>query len=92
MGFLLNLVCIIPMSLCQQQPRHQKKCIQMKHLSLLFLEKFLMSLYILVNKRKKFCSRGGKDGALKAMKGLEEGMGNLVLKKSKGSVKVQTVL
>ena len=53
----------------------------------------VLDVSILVNKRKKFRSRGGKDGALKAMKGLEEaGMGNLVLKKSKGSVKVQTVL
>ena len=50
----------------------------------------VIDVSILVNKRKKFRSRGGKDGALKALE--EAGMGNLVLKKSKGSVKVQTVL
>ena len=43
----------------------------------------------LVNKRKKFRNRGGRDGALLAMKKLEEnGLGKLVVKQSKGSVKV----
>ena len=43
----------------------------------------------LVNKKKKFRFRGGKDGALKAMKQLEEsGLGTLIINKSKGSVKV----
>ena len=42
----------------------------------------------LVNK-KKFRSRGGREGALSAMRNLERnGIGNLVLKTSKGSVKV----
>ena len=42
----------------------------------------------LVNK-KKFRHRGGKDGALNAMRKLEEcGMGRLVMKTSKGSMKV----
>lgn len=43
----------------------------------------------LINKKKKFRNRGGKDGALNAMRKLEEcGMGRLVVKKSKGSIKV----
>ena len=43
----------------------------------------------LVNRKKKFRSRGGRDGALDAMRQLElDGMGKLVLKKSKGSIKV----
>ena len=43
----------------------------------------------LVNKKKKFRFRGGKDGALKTMKELEEsGLGTLLINKSKGSVKV----
>ena len=37
----------------------------------------------LVNKKKKFRSRGGKEGALAAMKKLEEsGLGKLIVKKS----------
>ena len=45
----------------------------------------------LVNKKKKFRCRGGKDGALNAMKNLEEsGLGKLVVKKSKGSIKVSS--
>lgn len=41
---------------------------------------------LLVNK-KKFRNRGGRDGALDAMRRLEEkGLGKLALKKSKGSV------
>ena len=47
----------------------------------------------LVNVKKKFRNRGGRDGALEAMKTLEEdGLGKLVLKKSKGSVKVGQLL
>ena len=42
----------------------------------------------LVNK-KKFRFRGGKEGALKAMKQLEESeLGKVIINKSKGSVKV----
>ena len=45
--------------------------------------------YQLVNKKKKFRSRGGRDGALSAMKQLEEdNLGKLVVKKCKGSIKV----
>ena len=41
------------------------------------------------NKKKKFRTRGGRDGALSAMRNLEtNGIGSLVLKASKGSVKV----
>ena len=47
-----------------------------------------LDLSQLVNIKKKFRHRGGKDGALSAMKKLEDGMGKLVVKKSKGSVKV----
>ena len=43
----------------------------------------------LVNKKKKFRFRGGKEGALKAMKQLEESeLGKVIINKSKGSVKV----
>ena len=43
----------------------------------------------LVNKKKKFRNRGGREGALLAMKKLEEnGLGKLVVKQSKGSIKV----
>ena len=43
----------------------------------------------LVNKKKKFRSRGGRDGAMQAMQELErDDSGKLVLKKSKGSIKV----
>ena len=43
----------------------------------------------LVNKKKKFRNRGGRDGALSAMRKLEEnGLGKLVVKQSKGSIKV----
>ena len=39
---------------------------------------------LLVNRKKKVRSRGGRDGALTAMRQLEEdGLGKLVLKKSK---------
>jgi hypothetical protein len=42
----------------------------------------------LVNKKKKFRSRGGREGAMQAMRQLEEdGLGKLVPKKTKGSVK-----
>lgn len=43
----------------------------------------------IVNKQKKFRDRGGRDGALAAMQQLEkDGLGELILKKSRGSVKV----
>ena len=43
----------------------------------------------LVNKKKKFRNRGGREGALYAMQELaKDGMGELKEKKSKGSVKV----
>ena len=49
----------------------------------------ILDVSLLVNRKKKFRGRGGRDGALDAMQRLEEdGMGKLVLKKSKGSVKV----
>ena len=42
-----------------------------------------------VNKKKKFRARGGHDGALDAMRRLEEdGTGKLAVKKSKRSIKV----
>lgn len=42
-----------------------------------------------VNKKKKFRCRGGRDGALAAMKNLEkDGLGTLQVKSSKGTVKV----
>lgn len=48
-----------------------------------------LNVSLLVNRKKKFRSRGGRDGALAAMRHLEEdGLGKLVLKKSKGSIKV----
>lgn len=46
----------------------------------------------LVNKKKKFRNRGGRDAAMAAMKNLEgEGLGKLILKKSKGSMKVHVL-
>ncbi len=51
-----------------------------------------LDVSFLVNKKKKFRTRGGRDGALDAMRRLEEnGMGKLVVKKSKGSIKVCSV-
>ena len=48
-----------------------------------------LDVSFLVNHKKKFRNRGGQDGALEAMKNLENsGIGQLVVKKSKGSVKV----
>ena len=46
-----------------------------------------LDVSLLVNRKKKFRSRGGRDGALGGMRQLEEnGLGKLVLKKCKGSV------
>ena len=48
-----------------------------------------LDVSLLVNRKMKFRTRGGRDGALDAMRQLEiDGMGKLVLKKSKGSIKV----
>ena len=47
----------------------------------------------LVNKKKKFRSRGGREGALNAMKKLEENkLGKLAVKTGKGSIKVCFIL
>jgi len=52
-----------------------------------------LDVSLLVIKKKKFRTRGGREGALEAMKKLEQkGMGKLVLKKSKGSIKVCSVV
>ena len=49
----------------------------------------MLRCFWLVNKKNKFRFRGGKEGALKAMKQLEESeLGKLIINKSKGSVKV----
>ena len=43
----------------------------------------------LINVKKKFRNRGGREGAFDAMKNLEkDGLGKLVLKTSKGSIQV----
>ena len=48
-----------------------------------------LDVSLLVNKKKKFRTRGGREGDIQATKALEEdGMGKLVPKKTKGSVKV----
>ena len=48
-----------------------------------------LDVSLLINKRKKYRTRGGREGALDAMKNLEEKeLGKLVVKKSKGSIKV----
>ena len=48
-----------------------------------------LDVSFLVNQKKKFRSRGGREGALQAMKNLENsGIGTLAVKKSKGSIKV----
>ena len=48
-----------------------------------------LEVSLLVNKKQKFHARGGHDGALDAMKRLEEdGMGKLAVKKSKRSIKL----
>lgn len=45
----------------------------------------------LINKKKKFRNRGGRDGAMAAMKNLElDGLGNLLPRKSKGSIQVKS--
>ena len=50
----------------------------------------VLDISVLVNKKKKFRSKGGRDGAMAAMRQLEEeGLGELVLKKSKGLIKVR---
>jgi hypothetical protein len=47
-----------------------------------------LDVSLLVNKKKKFRSRGGREGALQTMQQLEEeGLGRLVPKKAKGSIK-----
>lgn len=47
----------------------------------------------LCNKKKKYRTRGGVDDALEAMKKLEnEGLGKLIVKNSKGSVKVSIII
>lgn len=46
----------------------------------------------LCNKKKKYRTRGNTEGALEAMKKLEEkGLGKLILKSCKGSVKVSRI-
>ena len=48
-----------------------------------------LDVSLLVNKKRKFRHRGGREGALNAMKHLQDdGLGKLVVKKSKGSIKV----
>ena len=47
----------------------------------------------LVNIKKKFRNRGGREGALYAMRQLaKDGMGELKEKKNKGSVKVNIII
>ena len=66
-------------------------CNGAEHLYLLFRDSSYLDVSTLVNKKKKFWYRGGKDGALNAMKNLEKsGLGKLVVKKSKGSIKVSS--
>ncbi len=49
----------------------------------------LLDVSKLLNKEKKFRHRGNKEGALQAMRNLQEdGLGNLEEKQAKGSVKV----
>ena len=49
----------------------------------------ILDVSFLLNKKKKFRTKGGKDGAISAMRNLEkDGLGKLVLKNTKGSVKV----
>ena len=49
----------------------------------------VLDVSLLVNKKKKFRCRAGRDGALAAMKNLEkDGLGTLQVKSSKGTVKV----
>ena len=60
----------------------------MKHFVLTLPGKSL-DVSSLVNKKKKFRSRGGREGAIQAMHQLEkDDLGRLVLRKTKGSVKV----
>lgn len=50
----------------------------------------ILDVSTLVNKKKKFRNRGGREAALVAMRNLEEeGLGKLTVKKAKGSMKVQ---
>lgn len=51
----------------------------------------VLDVSFLVNKKKKFRSKGGRDGAIGTMQKLEkDGLGKLVMKKSKGTIKVST--
>ena len=44
-------------------------------------------------KKKKFRNRGGRDGAMAAMRKLDEdGLGKLIMRKSKGSIRVSRVI
>lgn len=48
-----------------------------------------MDVSFLVNQKKKFRNRGGREGALQAIENLQNaGIGKLAVKKSKGSVTV----
>ena len=56
---------------------------------LLTLPGKVLDISWLVNKKKKFRSRGGREAAMDAAKQLEkDGMGKLIPKKNKGTVKV----
>ena len=50
-----------------------------------------LDVSFLINKKKKFRNRGGRDGAMAAMRQLEkEGLGKLAVRNAKGSIKVHT--
>ena len=50
-----------------------------------------LDISFLVNNKKKFRSRGGRDGAFIAMQNLEnKGLGKIAVKSSRGSIKVCT--
>ena len=52
-----------------------------------------LDVSLLINKKKKFRNRGGRDGAMAAMRKLDEdGLGKLIMRKSKGSIRVSRVI
>ena len=51
-----------------------------------------LDVSLIINK-KKFRNRGGRDGAMAAMRKLDEdGLGKLIMRKSKGSIRVSRVI
>lgn len=87
------LLCIIGLAIHNPQPQSGVDSAKSLKAFILTIPGDILDVSFLVNKKKKFRNRGGRDAAIESMKELEcEGMGKLVLKDSKGPVKVLTPL